>query len=98
MKNVISTLTEKITLLKDSEDISKTTTSRFAEVIKVRASMRSINSKLFEVVMLKPPAKFKNSQFSAIRWNNEDYSYEAPFAEYKEKFLKGKVKLIQHQK
>lgn len=96
MKSTISTLTEKITLLKDSTDTGNTTVSRFEEVVKNRASIRPINSKLFEVVMLKPPAKFKEVQFSAIRRNNADYIYNSPFSEYKEKFVKGKIRSIKN--
>lgn len=94
MKSIISTLTEKITLLKDSTDTGSTTVSRFEEVVKNRASIRPISPKLFEVVMLKPPAKFREVQFSAIRWNNADYIYNSPFSEYKGKFVKGRVRPI----
>ena len=97
MRNTISTLTEKITLLKESHNTGKTTVNRFDEVIKSRASIRSISSDLFEVIMLRPPAKLKKSQFSAIRWNDTDYIYDSPFTEYKGKFLKGRVKFLPNQ-
>ena len=99
MKHIISTLTEKITLMKDSEDKSKTTVKRYEEVMNARASIRSLKSNdnlgnLFEVIILKPPAKFKNTQFSALKWNNLDYAYISQLSDYKEKFLKGTITQI----
>ena len=93
MKSTVSTLTEKVTLLKNSTDKDNTTADRFDKVFKARASIRSVNSELFEVIMLKPPAKLKNSPISALEWNDAEYVYISPISEHKRKFLKGKVKL-----
>ena len=93
MKSIIYRLTEKITLLKNSKKIDETTVNRFDTLLKARASIRAINPDMFEVIILKPPAKFRNTSVSAIRWNDSEYIYISPIEEHKVKFLKGKVKL-----
>ncbi len=93
MKTIISRLTEKITLLKNSKKIDETTVNRFDTLLKARASIRAVNSDMFEVIILKPPAKFSNTSVSAIKWNDSEYIYVSPITEYKVKFLKGNVKL-----
>lgn len=85
--------------MKDSSDKSKTTVAKYEDVMNARASIRSLKAKndlgdLFEIIILKPPAKFKNTQFSAIKWNNSDYSYVSQLSDYKEKFLKGTISQI----
>lgn len=93
MKSIISKLTEKITLLKNSKKIDGTTVNRFDTLLKARASIRAVNQDMFEVIILKPPVKFRNTSISAIKWNDSEYIYVSPIAEHKAKFLKGKIKL-----
>ncbi|MDR1391121.1 MAG: hypothetical protein LBI95_01990 [Holosporales bacterium] len=99
MKNIISTLTEKVTLMKNNQNTTGTTDLKYEKVLDTKASIRQLKSDdglcpLFEVIILKPPIKFKNTLFSALKWNNQDYSYKTQFREHKEKFLKGTVTRI----
>lgn len=93
MKSIISTLTEKVMLLKNSTGKGNTTVDRFDKVYKARASIRAVNHDLFEVIIPRPPAKLKNAPISAIEWNDAEYVCVSPISEHKRKFLKGKVKL-----
>lgn len=93
MKTLISNLTEKVTLLKSSTKTDATTVNRFEKLLNTRAHFRAVNSGLFEVTIQKLPAKFKNAQISALKWNDAEYIYISPISEHKENFLKGKVKL-----
>ena len=72
MKSIIYRLTEKITLLKNSKKIDETTVNRFDTLLKARASIRAINPDMFEVIILKPPAKIPSlsSQLclQLLRW------------------------------
>lgn len=94
MTSTLSTLTEKITLLEDSTDTTQTTTSRFNEVVTTRAAINPISSKLFEIVIPKPPVCLKRKKLSAIRWNNSDYICDSPFSAYSSRFIRGKVRLL----
>ncbi|MDR0942314.1 MAG: hypothetical protein LBM19_01705 [Holosporales bacterium] len=93
--NLTSALREEVTLLEDNQDASKTTTRMYNEVLKTRASISRIGTEngneLLDVIILKPPIKFKQTPFSALRWNNGDYKYKGTFKEHKEKYLKGVV-------
>ena len=93
MKSIMSKLTEKITLLKNSGKTDTTTVNRFEPLLKTRAYIRATNSKSFEIIIPKLPVKCRNIPFSAIEWNDAEYIYVSPIAEYKGKFLKGKVTL-----
>ena len=96
MKNTISTLTEKVILMRESKNMNETTVKKYEEVMNAKASIRPLKTSddlmhLFEIIILKPPAKLKNIQFSALKWNNIDYTYTSQFLEYNEKFLKAKI-------
>ncbi len=93
MKSIMPKLTERITLLKNSRDTDTTTVNRFEPLIKTRAYIRAIRPKSFEVIIPMIPVHVKNIPISAIKWNNAEYIYTSPAAEYKEKFLKGKITL-----
>lgn len=93
MKSIMPKLTEKITLLKNSGDTSITTVNRFEPLIKTRAYIRAIQSKSFEVIIPRPPANFRNIPVPALEWNEAEYIYISPMAEYKGNFLKGKITL-----
>ena len=92
MKSITSTLNEKVTLLTNSGSIDKTTVDRFAKMLKTRASIRTLGAMQFEIITHTPPAKLKNVPIVAIEWNNAEYVYTSPILEYKNSFLKGRVK------
>lgn len=100
MKNIISDLSEKITLLTENSDTSKTTIEKFVETLNMRASINPISNfddykKLFEVIFLKPPIKFKNTSFSGIKWENKIYKNKSHFKSFQKKYLKGIIEEIQ---
>lgn len=98
MKSILSTLSEQIILLKNSSYTQKTTVSRFDEIVNVRAKIKPISTKKFEVIALKPPLNFKDIPIAAIRWQGVDYILITYFSEYKGKFLKGIVETIGTQR
>lgn len=100
MKNILSNLSEKITLLTENCDTSKTTIEKFVDTLNMRASINPISNfddykSLFEVIFLKPPIKFKNTLFSGIKWNNKTYKNKTHFKTFQKKYLKGTIEEIQ---
>ena len=93
MKSIMPKLTERITLLKNSEKADTTTVNRFEPLLTTRAYIRANQSKSFDVIIPKPPANLRKIPFSAIEWNDTEYIYVSPISEYKGKFLKGKITL-----
>jgi len=95
MKPIISKLREKITLQKNNESISKTTEPMFCDVLNLRASITSLSmDDLYEIIILKPPTKFRNINFSGVKWKGVEYKYTSNLSNYKDKFLKGTISKI----
>ena len=99
MKSILYKLTDKITLLENTEEISGTEVPKYRELINTRGVLRLLKSdnltETFELITLKLPAKLKNSQISGVKWRNKEYACDSDFSEYKERFIKGRV--IRHK-
>jgi hypothetical protein len=96
MQKIIAKLQETMTLLVYNEDTSKTTGDMYEEILNVRGSAKLLGvnknfKEIFEVVILKPPAKFQNTVFTALKWNGRYYRCNSSLREYKESFLKCSV-------
>ena len=96
MKTTISKLTEKVTLQKANEEMSKTTEPMFCDVLETRASIKALNdtnafSNLYKIIILKPPIKFFDVNFTAVKWRGCEYKYTTTLAPYQDKFLKGVI-------
>ncbi|MDR0640197.1 MAG: hypothetical protein LBF65_00455 [Holosporales bacterium] len=99
MKYNISQMQKKIMLLKTNDAASETTTQRFIDILKTKASITPLSGKtqgrdqaLYEVIVPKPPPSCANVAFSGIRWNDEEYSCESTFRPFQHDFLKGVVR------
>ncbi|MDR2666608.1 MAG: hypothetical protein LBB34_00605 [Holosporales bacterium] len=93
MKKIIAKLRETMTLLVYNEDTSQTTGNMYSEIVNIRGSARLLGvdedfKEIFEVIILKPPAKFQNVAFTALKWNGQYYRYNSKLREYKGDFLK----------
>ncbi|MDR3031161.1 MAG: hypothetical protein LBU35_02125 [Holosporales bacterium] len=95
MKNIMSKLTEKITLLENNDNLDGTTIARFKDSLEARAAITAIfnsndlSTNMFEVIILNPPPGFGKVNFSGLKWRDEIYTYKTPFKLLKDKFLKG---------
>jgi hypothetical protein len=65
------------------------------DVVNTRAAITPLKTdritELLEVIMLKPPARFKNTQITSIKWNNVEYQCKSAFRGCGRKFLRGIV-------
>ncbi|MDR0744337.1 MAG: hypothetical protein LBE97_00030 [Holosporales bacterium] len=97
MKNILPKLTEKVTLLENSELVNGTTVAKFKDSIEARAAISGIfnlggwSSDMFEVIILKPPRGFSKINFTGLKRQNEIYIYKDPFQTLHTRFLKGTI-------
>ena len=90
--SIISQLTEKIILQKNNDDISKTTVPAFLEVYKAKAKITPTScSNSYEIIILKPPAKFNKIHLTSVKWNSKSYACISNFVPYKNLFMKGTI-------
>ena len=89
----ISKLTETVTMLEDNQKHNKLSFNKFKEVLKTRACITALHSedKIYEIII---PKINLNKMFTAVMWNNKIYKINQPLKPFKEKFLKGIIKLF----
>ncbi|GHT89222.1 hypothetical protein FACS1894113_3710 [Alphaproteobacteria bacterium] len=96
--NILSKLTEKVTMLETNIVHNQTSFEKFNECFETRASVKAMQCSLdlgstFELIILKPPTRFSQTNFSAIKWRNNIYEIKSQLKTIKNKFLKGTVRL-----
>lgn len=88
----LSNLKEKVTLLEENDDTSKTTVEEFKETVDVRADITPLALDLFRITLLAPMRKTSTKTFAGIKWNNEVFRCETPFCPLEGNFLRGTIK------